>query len=84
LIEFARHSHSKAKVVASESAEAAIVQVLLDAPDGNILTCLDVCNIIDEDDRRRDVGKWLKPRTVGRIVRDELGLETEHKQQARS
>jgi hypothetical protein len=81
LIEFARRSHSKARVVASESAEAAIVQVLLDAPEDNIINCQDVCNMIDEDGRFPDTAKWIKPRHVGRIVRDELGLETEHKEQ---
>jgi hypothetical protein len=80
LIAFARRSYSKAKVVASESAEAVIVQVLLDAPEGNILTCQDVCNMISEDGHFPDIGKWLKPRSVGRIVRDELGLETEHRE----
>ena len=81
LVEFARRSQSKAKVLASESAEAAIVQVLLDSVEGNILNCQDVCTMIADDGSFPDVAKWIRPRHVGRIVRDELGLETEHQKQ---
>ena len=81
LLQFARRADEQSRDVGRESVEAAIVRALSSFQDQRKApTCLEVTNavLVAEFQNMPDLDRWLKPRTVGTIVRDQLGLKTKH------
>ena len=73
----------QAKDVGRDSIEAAIVRVLLEFQKRcKDPTCQEVFNdvLLAEQGNTPDLEKWLNPRKLGQIVRDQLGLRTKHKE----
>jgi hypothetical protein len=75
LLDFAAGSASQAREIAAESVEAAIVEVLSEKPE--LTTCGEIAEAVICE--KPDVQRWLTSQRVGKIVRDNLGLKTNHK-----
>ena len=81
LLQFARRVDQQAKDVGKESVEAAIVRVVSDFHQkGEEPICAEIAEAVKyaEAENIPNLDRWLTPRKVGQIVRDQLGFQTRH------